>query len=74
MKQTQNSFLPIIDDCMFFSDIFKIISSEDLFIAHLNNKNNKLLKSELKSTRSRCIMIGPEGDFTDAEVSNAVFK
>ena len=72
MKQTQNSFLPIIDDCIFFSDIFKIISSEDLFIAHLNNKNNKLLKSTLKSTISRCIMIGPEGDFTDAEVSNAV--
>ena len=72
MKQTQNSFLPIIDDCIFFSDIFKIISSEDLFIAHLNNKNNKLLKSTLKSTNSRCIMIGPEGDFTDTEVSNAV--
>ena len=72
MKQTQNSFLPIIDDCIYFSDIFKIVSSEDLFIAHLNKKNNKLLKSSLNSIRSRCILIGPEGDFTDEEVCQAL--
>ena len=69
MKQTQNTFLPIIDQCINFSNIFEHISSEDRFIAHLNNKENKHLNSSLNSKRSRCILIGPEGDFTKHEVS-----
>ena len=69
MKQTQNTFLPIIDQCINFSNIFDHISSEDRFIAHLNNKENKHLNSSLNSKRSRCILIGPEGDFTKHEVS-----
>ena len=69
MKQTQNTFLPIIDQCINFSNIFNHISSEDRFIAHLNNKENKHLNSSLNSKRSRCILIGPEGDFTKHEVS-----
>lgn len=69
MKQTQNTFLPIIDQCINFSNIFDHISSEDRFIAHLNNKENKHLNSSLNSKRSRCILIGPEGDFTKNEVS-----
>ena len=69
MKQTQNTFLPIIDQCINFSNVFDHISSEDRFIAHLNNKENKHLNSFLNSKRSRCILIGPEGDFTNDEVS-----
>ena len=69
MKQTQNTFLPIIDQCINFSNVFDHISSEDRFIAHLNNKENKHLNSSLNSKRSRCILIGPEGDFTKNEVS-----
>ena len=69
MKQTQNTFLPIIDQCINFSNVFDHISSEDRFIAHLNNKENKHLNSSLNSKRSRCILIGPEGDFTKHEVS-----
>ena len=45
MKQTQNTFLPIIDQCINFSNVFDHISSEDRFIAHLNNKENKHLNS-----------------------------
>ncbi len=69
MKQTQNTFLPIIDQCINFSNVFDHISSQDRFIAHLNNKENKHLNSSLNSKRSRCILIGPEGDFTKNEVS-----
>ena len=69
MKQTQNTFLPIIDQCINFSNVFDHISSQDRFIAHLNNKENKHLNSSLNSKRSRCILIGPEGDFTKHEVS-----
>jgi len=74
MKQTQNTFLPIIDQCINFSNVFDHISSQDRFIAHLNNKENKHLNSSLNSKRSRCILIGPEGDFTQNEINYAKKK
>ena len=67
--KTAGSVGAIAKMCFFFSNIFEHISSEDRFIAHLNNKENKHLNSSLNSKRSRCILIGPEGDFTDHEVS-----
>jgi len=72
MKQTQNAFLPRIDDCISFQEVFSIISSKEKYIAHLNNKNNSHLSSILKNEKSRCILIGPEGDFTNDEVSYAL--
>ena len=72
MKQTQNAFLPQIDDCISFQDIFSIVSSKEKYIAHLNRKNILYLSSVLQHQNSRCILIGPEGDFTEEEVINAV--
>jgi len=72
MKQTQNTFLPKIDSCISFQEIFSIISSKEKYIAHLNKKNNAHLSSILKNEKSRCILIGPEGDFTNDEVSYAL--
>ena len=71
MKQTQNTFLPIIDDCIAFNDIFKIITSSEKYIAHLNNENVHL-NSILQNKKSRCILIGPEGDFIEDEVKISV--
>ena len=67
MKQTQNTFLPIIDGCIDFDDIFKIATSSEKYIAHLNN-DNVHLNSILQNKKSRCILIGPEGDFIEDEV------
>ena len=72
MKQTQNAFLPQIDDCISFKDIFSIVSSKEKYIAHLNRKDMLHLSSVLKHQNSRCILIGPEGDFTEEEVIDAV--
>ena len=72
MKQTQNAFLPQIDDCISFKDIFSIVSSKEKYIAHLNRKDILHLSSILKNQNSRCILIGPEGDFTEEEVIDAV--
>ena len=72
MKQTQNAFLPRIDDCISFQEVFSIISSKEKYIAHLNNKNNAYLHSILKNQKSRCILIGPEGDFSNDEVFYAL--
>jgi len=72
MKQTQNAFLPQIDDCMSFKDIFSIVSSKEKYIAHLNRKDTLHLSSVLEHQNSRCILIGPEGDFTEQEVIDAI--
>ena len=72
MKQTQNAFLPQIDDCISFKDIFSIVSSKEKYIAHLNRKDILHLSSVLQHENSRCILIGPEGDFTEEEVIDAV--
>ena len=74
MKQTQNAFLPVIDDCIKFKDVFKLMSSKEKYIAHLNKKNNIHLNLSINNTNSRCIMIGPEGDFTDEEVEYSLKK
>ena len=74
MKQTQNAFLPKIDDCVQFKDIFNLVTSEEKYIAHLNKKNNIHLNSIIGKTSSRCILIGPEGDFTDGEVKYSLEK
>ncbi|MFL2989058.1 MAG: hypothetical protein CBB66_03850 [bacterium TMED6] len=74
MKQTQNAFLPEIDDCIKFKDVFSLISSKEKYIAHLNKKNNIHLNLSINNTNSRCIMIGPEGDFTDEEVEYSLKK
>ena len=74
MKQTQNAFLPIIDDCVKFKDVFSLISSKEKYIAHLNKNNNIHLNLLLTNTNSRCIVIGPEGDFTDEEVEYSLKK
>ena len=74
MKQTQNAFLPVIDDCIKFKDVFSLVKSKEKYIAHLNKKNNIHLNLSINNTNSRCIMIGPEGDFTDEEVEYSLKK
>jgi len=68
MKQTQNTFLPIIDQCIPFSEAFNLIDSQEKYIAHLHSKNNLSLDKALKKGNSRCIFIGPEGDFDKNEI------
>jgi len=74
MKQTQNAFLPVIDDCIKFKDVFSLTTSKEKYIAHLNKKNNVHLNLSINNTNSRCILIGPEGDFTDEEVEYSLKK
>lgn len=74
MKQTQNYFLPIIDSCLLFNDAFKLVQSKEKYIAHLCYDNINLLTKSIKKNTTRCIFIGPEGDFTNKEVSYALKK
>jgi len=43
-----------------------------LFIAHCNDTNKDLLLNTLKPKSNSIILIGPEGDFTNNEVNQAI--
>ena len=43
-----------------------------MFIAHCNDTNKDLLLNTLKPKSNSIILIGPEGDFTNNEVNQAI--
>jgi len=74
MKQTIKAKLPIINYMVKFNEFINNKSVTNKFICHLNNEINFTLFKHIKKFKNKktCILIGPEGDFTQKEVSNAV--
>ena len=64
-EQSNRINVPIIEECQNLNDFLKT-NLIDLIFTDLNSKNNKIDKSKLKD-RPVCIIIGPEGDFSEAE-------
>ena len=71
MKQNLNTILPTIEDCKPYAEVIDSVESQDRYIAHLQNSSRSYLVDKLITNRSRCILIGPEGDFTDDEINYA---
>ena len=72
MKQSLKSHLPVLNQLTSLKDFMKRKSDDQLFIAHCNDsKKNPLLKS-IKPKSKITILIGPEGDFTESEVEEAL--
>lgn len=68
-KQSQKAKVPQINEPVLFKDFIISISSQQKFIAHcINEKERHLLTNILKPHEDTCILIGPEGDFTENEV------
>ena len=64
-EQSNRINLPIIEEAQSLNNFLKT-NLIDLIFTDLNSKNNKIDKSKLKD-RPVCIIIGPEGDFSEAE-------
>ena len=73
MKQTQNYYLPIIDNIIDYHDAFGLIETSNRYIAHLCHPIKTNVIQIEKNNFNVCILIGPEGDFTLNEV-NYAFK
>ena len=72
MKQSLKTHLPVLNQLTRLKDFIKRKSDDQLFIAHCNDsKKNPLLKS-IKPKSKITILIGPEGDFTESEVEEAL--
>mgnify|MGYP005694034087 FL=1 len=68
LKQSNQFFLPKINPVTTFSS-FILNNAEEKIMANLRTENK--LKKELFKNNSMCILIGPEGGFSDEEINLA---
>jgi len=74
MKQSLKAYHPILNKTVKFEDFIERIEEQELFIAHLIEEKQIDLKLAYAKNNNVCILIGPEGDFSDTEVKMAIKK
>ena len=76
-KQSLTPYLPVLHDLTPYEDFIKsqesrVKSQEQNFIAHCYKDEKRLLKDEIEQGRDVLVLIGPEGDFSEQEVADAL--
>ncbi|GAC1593566.1 MAG: 16S rRNA (uracil(1498)-N(3))-methyltransferase [Hymenobacter sp.] len=74
LKQSGQAWLPHLDDMRDFADFLGETAPETTFIAHLEAGERTALAQVAASGARCCVLIGPEGDFTPAEIALALGK
>ncbi len=74
MKQSNQLFLPKLNEPISFKDFINLKIDFQKFIAHCEETNKKSLKEVAKSNQNTLILIGPEGDFSEKEINLALEK
>jgi len=72
MKQSQKAYLPRLNEMTPFSKWFEVPKQGHCYIAHCNEGNKQLLKTVYQQGQDAVIAIGPEGDFSTQEVTQAL--
>ncbi|MGC4101469.1 16S rRNA (uracil(1498)-N(3))-methyltransferase [Ferruginibacter sp.] len=74
MLQSQQAWIPELKEPVKFTTLMGHASASQKFIAHCIDENNKtpLSAQLLNSSTSKLILVGPEGDFTKAEIEAAL--
>lgn len=72
MKQSNQLFLPVLNEPITFGAFMKKLISGQKFIAHCEETNKKTLKEALQTNQDCTILIGPEGDFSLKEIEIAL--
>jgi len=71
MKQSVKAYKPILDKPIDFESLLYQEFSGQKFIGWLGDGTSVSLRQEYKPGNDACILIGPEGDFSDKEVQLA---
>ncbi|MDR6195128.1 16S rRNA (uracil(1498)-N(3))-methyltransferase [Siphonobacter sp. SORGH_AS_0500] len=72
LKQSLNLTLPAVEGLVPWKDFLNQVRlGSQKFIAHLEDDDRKLLKTEIIPGKDYVILIGPEGDFTASEIEEA---
>jgi 16S rRNA (uracil1498-N3)-methyltransferase len=74
MKQSQKAYLPAISEIQPFGKFIENIKEKGRFIAHLEEGEKRDLKNSFLLNENYCILIGPEGDFSEEEIRLAKAK
>ncbi len=72
MKQSQQAYLPQLDNLCTFEQLMNMDIAPNKYIAHCFDSEKKTLKDSLKKNTNILILIGPEGDFTTDEIDMAI--
>lgn len=72
MKQSQRDYLPFIHPSISLSTLFQEVNEKQRFIAHCYDMERMTLQSLYQPSESSIVLIGPEGDFTNEEVEEAL--
>ncbi|HLT54307.1 MAG TPA: 16S rRNA (uracil(1498)-N(3))-methyltransferase [Flavobacteriaceae bacterium] len=72
MKQSLQSYMPVLKEAIDFKDFVAQQHNEKLFIAHCEETQKQSLKSLLRPNEDILILIGPEGDFSVKEIEMAL--
>lgn len=82
-KQSLTPYLPRLNELTPFDDFvraqsliaqrsYSLSDGLDLFIAHCYKEDKRELKDEIRKGRSVLVLIGPEGDFSEKEIEDAL--
>ena len=72
MKQSLKAYLPKLNKTVSWKEFIQQKFNTDRFIAHCGEGGKTPLKQWLKPQQDVMILIGPEGDFSDEEVREAM--
>lgn len=73
MLQSRQVWLPELYEPIKISDVIKTQNCDQKFIAHcLEEEKKELRPDNVHAPGSKIILIGPEGDFTEDEIQNAL--
>ena len=72
MKQSLKAYLPQLNEAITWKEFIRQKFNTDRFVAHLREGSKTPLKKWLKPQQDVMILIGPEGDFSDTEVREAM--
>jgi 16S rRNA (uracil1498-N3)-methyltransferase len=71
-KQSNQYYLPKINEAITLNEFLKKNHSGQKFIAHCEETEKKSFANEIKKDNPVTILIGPEGDFSSKEINLAV--
>jgi 16S rRNA (uracil1498-N3)-methyltransferase len=71
MKQSLKAWLPQIDEAVTLKSFLTTASTEHGFIAYVDHENTDFLSQLKQPAGNHLVLIGPEGDFSEAEVAMA---
>lgn len=72
MKQSNQFYLPQINEPIALNDFLKNDTNFLKFIAHCEEDKKDLFKNNIQPNQSILILIGPEGDFSTKEIETAL--